>query len=149
MIPHRISPSRSSPWTQLAHRLALATTITGLAACDRDQPVAPKADAPSRDVAPEFWTNAVPANLRITPPDYTTGASIAAREGAAGAAAAMIGSPVIRTYKRTNAWFGDNRDHATLLALGKVVGTDYFVHPLTDLASGIPAGTTVALMTSN
>ena len=143
MTPHRIPPSRRSPRTQLAH-LALAVTISGLAACDRDQPVAPTAEALSPNVAPEVWTNAVPANLKLTPPDYTTGASVGT-----GAVAAMIGSPVIRTYKRTNAWFGENRDHATLLALGKVVGTDYFVHPLTDLALGIPAGTTVALMTSN
>ena len=58
-------------------------------------------------------------------------------------------TPVIRVYKDSNAWFGENRDHNTLLALGKVLGQDYFVHPLADLSEPIPEGTAVVLLTSN
>jgi hypothetical protein len=57
--------------------------------------------------------------------------------------------PVIREYKDFNAWFGENRDEATLSALGKTVGTDWFVHPVSDCQNGIPAGTSVVLFTSN
>lgn len=57
--------------------------------------------------------------------------------------------PVWRTYKDFNAWWGENRDHATLLAIGKVQGSDYFIHPMSALQVGIPSGTAVVLMTSN
>lgn len=58
-------------------------------------------------------------------------------------------SPVIRVYKDSNAWFGENRDHSTLVALGKVLGEDYFVHPLSALSAPIPEETAVVLLTSN
>jgi hypothetical protein len=58
-------------------------------------------------------------------------------------------APVIRVYQDEQPWFGANRAHATLLALGKILGDDYFTHPLDDLAGGIPAGTQVVLITSN
>lgn len=57
--------------------------------------------------------------------------------------------PVIRVYQDTIPWFGDNRDRSSILSLGKVLGVDYFIHPLSDLSSGIPAGTSVVLITSN
>ncbi|MCG2690174.1 C39 family peptidase, partial [Candidatus Parcubacteria bacterium] len=57
--------------------------------------------------------------------------------------------PVWRTYKDFNAWWGENRDHATLLTIGKVQGSDYFIHPMSALQTGIPSGTAVVLMTSN
>lgn len=66
-------------------------------------------------------------------------------------AAIAVGTAVIRTYKDFNAWWGENRDHATLIdpPLGKIVLTDYFIHPMSALALGIPAATDVVLMTSN
>ncbi len=63
--------------------------------------------------------------------------------------AEKVGGPVIRVYKDSNAWFGENRDHNTLLSLGKVLGLDYFIHPLSALSSPIPAGTSVVLLSSN
>ena len=58
-------------------------------------------------------------------------------------------APVIRVYKDSNAWFGENRDESTLAALGKTLGSDWFVHPISDCQSGIPGGTAVVLFTSN
>ncbi len=58
-------------------------------------------------------------------------------------------APIIRVYKDSNAWFDENRDHATLISIGKVLGQDYFVHPVSDCASGIPADTAVVLFPSN
>lgn len=64
-------------------------------------------------------------------------------------------APVIRVYKNFNAWFGENRDDATLVAipanggLGKILDDDYFIHPLSDLSTGIPAGTAVVFLSSN
>lgn len=58
-------------------------------------------------------------------------------------------APVIRVYKDTNAWFGENRDTATLSALGKILGDDWFVHPVAACQGGIPAGTDVVFFTSN
>ena len=69
-------------------------------------------------------------------PTYVTGAGV------------FPGPPVIRVYQDSIPWFGENREKATLLALGKVLGTDYFVHPLSDLALGIPSDTAVVLITS-
>jgi hypothetical protein len=60
-----------------------------------------------------------------------------------------VPAPVIRVYKDTNAWFGENRDSATLSAIGKVLGVDWFVHPVAACQGGIPAGTAVVLFTSN
>ena len=66
--------------------------------------------------------------------------------GAFGLAAA---GPVIRVYQDELPWFGSNRAHATLLAMGKTLGVDYFIHPLDDLAGGIPGGTVAVVLTSN
>lgn len=54
---------------------------------------------------------------------------------------------VIRVYQDSIPW--QNRNNATILALGKVLGVDYFIHPLTDLAMGIPEDTRVVLISSN
>ncbi|MEN8218884.1 MAG: hypothetical protein ABFS56_21415 [Pseudomonadota bacterium] len=64
--------------------------------------------------------------------------------------AIAVETPIIRTYKDFNAWWGENRDHATLIAspLAKTLGTDYFIHPMNALPF-IPAATDVVLMTSN
>ena len=63
--------------------------------------------------------------------------------------AKLAGDPVIRSYRDSVPWFGENRDHATLLSMGKVPGVDYFLHPLADLAAGIPGDTSVILLPSN
>jgi len=56
---------------------------------------------------------------------------------------------VVDVYKDHNAWSGENRDEATLAALGKVLGADHFVHPVSELADGISPDTDVVLITSN
>jgi hypothetical protein len=56
-------------------------------------------------------------------------------------------APVIRVYQDFIPFEG--RDQATLLALGKILGDDYFIHPVSDLSTGIPADTAVVLITSN
>ncbi|MFO1040108.1 MAG: hypothetical protein U1E45_24965 [Geminicoccaceae bacterium] len=56
---------------------------------------------------------------------------------------------VVRVYRDSVPWFGENRDIATLQSLGKVVGRDLFVHSLLALQSGIPANTAVVLISSN
>lgn len=60
-----------------------------------------------------------------------------------------LSSPVIRVYENFIPWFGTNRNNATLLYLGKVLGVDYFIHPMSDLAGGIPSNTNVILISSN
>jgi hypothetical protein len=57
--------------------------------------------------------------------------------------------PIIRVYQNYIPWFGENRNNATLLFLGKILGTDYFIHPMSDLAVGIPCNTAVVLIPSN
>jgi hypothetical protein len=54
--------------------------------------------------------------------------------------------PIIRVYKNYNAW--SNRDHSTLVAIGKVLGTDWFIHSMSALQNPIPPGTDVVLITS-
>ena len=58
-------------------------------------------------------------------------------------------APIIRVYKDDDAWFGLGRDNASLSALGKTQGTDWFIHPVSDCAGGIPALTTVVYFTAN
>jgi hypothetical protein len=70
-------------------------------------------------------------------------------------AAARVATPeavrrgVVRIYRDTVPWFGENRDVATFISLGKVRGFDLFIHPLRALALGIPAGTKLVLISSN
>ena len=60
-----------------------------------------------------------------------------------------VTSPIIRVYEKNIPWFGENRNNATLLFLGKILGTDYFIHPMSDLTVGIPRNTAVVLIPSN
>ena len=57
--------------------------------------------------------------------------------------------PVVEVFKDFNAWWDDDRDGATLAALGKVLGTDHFIHPMAELADGISPNADVVLITSN
>jgi hypothetical protein len=59
------------------------------------------------------------------------------------------GAPVIRVYQDTIPWFGENRHHNTLVALGKVLGDDYFIHGTNALPGGIPVSTSVVYISSN
>lgn len=54
---------------------------------------------------------------------------------------------IIRVYQNSIPW--QNRNNATILSLGKVLGVDYFIHPLADLVLGIPKDTKVVLISSN
>jgi hypothetical protein len=56
---------------------------------------------------------------------------------------------IIEVFKDSDAWFGENRDHETLLALGKIPGVDYFIHPMSELVDGISPDTDVVLLPSN
>ncbi|HUQ82694.1 MAG TPA: hypothetical protein VM076_16205 [Gemmatimonadaceae bacterium] len=67
----------------------------------------------------------------------------------ASALVSVAATPVIRVYQDEQPWFGLNRAHTTILSLGKVLNSDYFIHPLAALASPIPAGTAVVVITSN
>lgn len=90
-------------------------------------------------------TAEIPANHQPKKPSYIT----ANASKVLAPALAAVGSPVVRVYQDFVPWFGEGRDQATLLALGLELGNNYFVHPLSDLAAGIPADTTVVLITSN
>lgn len=73
----------------------------------------------------------------------------------AGQAPARVVAPdaakkgVVRIYRDSVAWFDEDRDTNTWISLGKTVGTDLFIHPLSDLAQGIPQGTAVVEIASN
>jgi hypothetical protein len=58
-------------------------------------------------------------------------------------------APVVRVYRYSLPWFGENRDYYTLLSMGKIVGDDLFLHPLSDLSTGIPPNTAVVHIASN
>jgi hypothetical protein len=87
-------------------------------------------------------TTQPPAGFQPKKPNYVT-----AKQSDAPAIAAV--GAVIRVYQDFFPWFGEGRDQATLLALGKILGVDYFIHPVSDLSAGIPADTAVVLITSN
>lgn len=57
--------------------------------------------------------------------------------------------PVVEVFKDFNAWWDDDRDGATLAALGKVLGVDHFIHSVAELADGISPNADVVLITSN
>lgn len=88
----------------------------------------------------EVSTTKPPAGVEAEIPNYVEGSF---------ALFVLQSQPIIRVYKDYNAWWGENRDHATLLAIGKVPGVDYFIHPMSALLNPIPAGTKVVLITSN
>src|SRR5262245_37929269 len=60
-----------------------------------------------------------------------------------------VADSIVRIYRDSIPWFGENRDVASLESLGKVIGTDLFVHPLSDLSAGIPANTDLVLISSD
>ena len=55
---------------------------------------------------------------------------------------------VVRVYKNYNAWWGEDRDSATLSDMGLSRGYDWFVHDVSEMWSGIPDGTQLAVITS-
>jgi hypothetical protein len=116
--------------------LSIALVLGSLHGCS-DQPTTPGSQPTVRAERGLGRTTAdVPAGARAAPHyDDDRVAAAAAR-------------PIIRVYQNERPW-GANRAHATLLRLGKVRGSDYFIHPLSALSSGIPAGTAVVLITSN
>ncbi len=56
---------------------------------------------------------------------------------------------VIRVYKNTIAWWNEDRDAASLAAIGKIPGFDSFVHPMSDLWFGVPDDTDVVFLASS
>jgi hypothetical protein len=59
---------------------------------------------------------------------------------------------IVRIYKDHDAWRTNpdgGRDEATLVSMGKVKGADFFVEPMSSLASGIPSGTRAVIITAN
>jgi len=59
------------------------------------------------------------------------------------------GREVIRVYKNTVAWWDEDRDAASLAAIGKIPGFDSFVHPMSDLWFGVPDDTDVVFLASS
>jgi hypothetical protein len=103
---------------------------------------------PANADRPRSTADVRPGEVAASPPAAVAAPPLA-REGPDALAVAAASSGVIRVYKDSNAWFGENRDSATLASLGKTLGVDWFVHPIADCQSGIPAGTAVVLFTSN
>jgi hypothetical protein len=59
---------------------------------------------------------------------------------------------IVRVYKDHDAWRTNpdgGRDEATLVSMGMVKGSDFFVEPMSALASGIPAATRAVIITAN
>jgi hypothetical protein len=59
---------------------------------------------------------------------------------------------IVRVYKDHDAWRTNpdgGRDEATLVSMGMVKGRDFFVEPMSALASGIPASTRAVIITAN
>jgi hypothetical protein len=50
---------------------------------------------------------------------------------------------VVEVFKDFNAWWDEDRDGASLAALGKILGVDHFIHPMAELADGISPNTGV------
>lgn len=125
-------------------RWGLLACLTGLVmACAEDR--APRITAPTAniDVLDDTLDSRNPSGA---PVDFGL---VGANQPVDFAMMAMVGGSM-RIYKDHDAWsFGGGRDQATLVAMGKVLNTDFFVHPMTALGSGIPAGTDVVLMTAN
>jgi hypothetical protein len=117
--------------------LLLAGALFG---CSQDQVVTPS--DPSTLRAPSVGitsTTDVPFGA-LQAPSYVRG-------DPAGATPMIEG--VVRVYQDEQPWFGSNRAHTTLISIGKVLGTDYFIHPLIDLQQGIPDNTELVVITSN
>jgi hypothetical protein len=55
----------------------------------------------------------------------------------------------VEVFKDSDAWFGENREEATLQALGRMAGDTYYVHPLSELVNPIPAAAAVVILPSN
>ena len=79
------------------------------------------------------------ANVRS--PDYVTRMALGVPDRSRGVSVSgmQAGSTIILAYQDEMPWFGLNRAHATLVAAppagnGKILGDDYFIHPLSDLA---------------
>ncbi|MEG0371051.1 MAG: hypothetical protein RR645_02025 [Clostridium sp.] len=87
-------------------------------------------------------------NTNTPPEGYIPQVPIYVTEPTGGIAPLAVG-PIIRVYENFIPWYGSNRNNATLVSLGKMVGVDYFIHPMTDLALGIPSNTNVILISSN
>lgn len=58
-------------------------------------------------------------------------------------------SPVFSVYKDFNAWWNDDRDGATLRAMGKTLGTDWFTPRVAECKNGVSPEVGVAVFTSN
>ena len=132
----------SSHLRHAAIAFAVAAAVTTLAC--RDDAVAPRPGVrvASPDVTITGTSADVPAIALMRSPSYSVSMT-------ATASIAIAATPVVRVYQDEQPWFGANRAHATLLALGKVLNSDYFIHPLSALGAPIPAGTRVVILTSN
>lgn len=91
------------------------------------------------------------APVNFEPSTSTAGAPATYTDGLAPSRAADAGK-IVRIYKNHDAWRSASdggRDEMTLVKMGMVKGADFFVHPMSSLASGIPAGTRVVIITAN
>jgi hypothetical protein len=143
-------------------RFALLALLAAPGCADVDRPVGVAPGPVLLNVSEadaELTTHAIGAPATYT--DGSSSSASSARVGAAGLApllsvsvAAPTADPrtIVRIYKDHDAWRSisdGGRDEASLVSMGKVRGADFFVHPVSSLASGIPAGTRVVIITAN
>jgi fibronectin type 3 domain-containing protein len=100
---------------------------------------------------PDLSTSRAPAGFEAQSADYVMQASGPPADKDAGGGQDDVRADdlkVVRVYKDHNAWWNENRDEASLAALGKIPGYDVFVHPMADLWLGVPADTAVVYLAS-
>jgi hypothetical protein len=124
--------------------LMLSTGVGVLASCERERAtgpdIAPATSRPSFNEAGEEGSSTAVPDGDAAAPEYV---EVAAEMGL------LANGSVIRVYQDLIPWFGENRDRASILSLGKTLGSNYFIHPISALAGGVPPGTAVVLITSN
>jgi hypothetical protein len=116
-------------------RLALLALIAASSCKDTNRTVGVEREAP----------------LNFEPSTSAAGAPATYTDGLAPSRAADPGS-IVRIYKNHDAWRSisdGGRDEMTLVKLGMVKNADFFVHPMSSLASGIPTSTRVVIITAN
>jgi hypothetical protein len=119
----------------VAARLATLAMLAGLGCKDANQPVG---------VEPGGQVNFAPSTSAAGAPATFTDGPVAAR--------AASSANIVRIYKNHDAWRAisdGGRDEMSLVKMGMVKGADFFVHPMSSLASGVPEGTRVVIISAN
>jgi hypothetical protein len=111
--------------------------VAGLIAC-QDQSTAPDAEpSPALDVATTTTIGGAEVDFSLLPSTQPGLKRVPLASGGG----------VIRVYKGDEGW--GTRENASLIHLGLVLGTDWFIHPIAALGAGVPAGTDVVILPPN